>query len=139
MSNSATPWMAALQAFLTCTISQNLLKFKSIELVMLSNHLTLCHPLLILLLTFPIIKVFSSELTLHIRWPKCWSFSYSASVFLMNVQGRFPLRLTGLKKYFPLLMVLHQGTSWCTPFSLELGIPHVLLRIFEWVPSDFGV
>ena len=60
-------------------ISQSLLKFMSIELVMLSNHLILFHPLLLLPSIFPIIRVFSNYLALCIRWPKYWSFSFSVS------------------------------------------------------------
>ena len=74
----ATPWSAAHQTSLSFTISQSLLKFMSIELVMPSNHLVLCHPLL-LPSFFPSIRVFSNELALHIRWPKYWSFNISAS------------------------------------------------------------
>ena len=73
----ATPWTAACQAFLTFTISQTLLRFMSIESVMPSNHLILCHPLLLLPSIFPSIRVFSNESALHIRWPKYWSFSTS--------------------------------------------------------------
>ena len=73
-----TPWTAAFQASLSFTFSWSLLKFMSIESVMLSNHLFLCHPLL-LLLFFPSIRVFSNELVLCIRWPKYWSFSFSVS------------------------------------------------------------
>ena len=74
-----TPWTAAYQAFLSFTISQSLLKIKSIESIMPSNHLILCHPLLPLLSIFPSIRVFYSELALYIRWPKYWSFSFSIS------------------------------------------------------------
>ena len=79
MSNSATPWTAAHQASLSITNSQSLLKLVSVELVMPSNHLILCHPLLLLPSVFPSIRVFSSESALHTRWPKCWSFSFSIS------------------------------------------------------------
>ena len=72
-----TPWTAALQASLSFTISQSVLKLMSIESLMPSNHLILCCPLLLLFSAFPSIKVFSSELALHIRWPKYWSFSIS--------------------------------------------------------------
>ena len=72
-------WTAARQAFLSITNSQSLLKLMSIELVMPSNHLILCRPLLLLPSVFPNIRVFSSELVLCIRWPKCWSFSFSIS------------------------------------------------------------
>ena len=75
----ATPWTAAHQASLSFTISQSLLKVMSIESVMPSNHLILCHPLLLLPSIFPSIRVFSSESVLHIRWPKNWSFSFSLS------------------------------------------------------------
>ena len=72
-------WTAAHQASLSFTISQSLLKLMSIELVMPSNHLVLCHPLLLLSSIFPSIRVFSDESALHIRWPKDWSFSISPS------------------------------------------------------------
>ena len=75
----ATPLTAACQAPLSFTISWSLLQFMSTELVMLSNHLILCHHLLLLPSLFPSIRVFSSELALRIRWPKCWSFSFSLS------------------------------------------------------------
>ena len=75
---SVTPWTAACQASLYFTISQSLLKLMSIETVMPSNHLTLCR-LLLRPSIFPSIRVFSSELSLCIRWPKYWSFSISPS------------------------------------------------------------
>ncbi|CAM9746762.1 unnamed protein product [Rangifer tarandus platyrhynchus] len=74
-----TPWTAARQASLFITNSQSLLKLMSIESVMPSNHLILCHPLLPLPSIFPSIRVFSNESVLHIRWPKYWSFSFSIS------------------------------------------------------------
>ena len=74
-----TSWTAARQAPLSFTISWSLLKFMSIELMMPSNHLILCHPLLLLPSIFPSIKVFSTESALHIRWPKYWSFSFNIS------------------------------------------------------------
>ena len=67
------------QASLSSTIYWSLLKFMSIELAMLSNHLILCCPLLLLPSIFPIIRVFSTELALCIRWPKNWNFSFSIS------------------------------------------------------------
>ena len=91
----ATPWTAACQASLSFTIAQSLLKLMSIESMMLCNHLILCHPLLLLPSVFPNIRVFSSELTLHIRWPKYWSLA-SASVLSMCIQGSFPVGLTDL-------------------------------------------
>ena len=75
----AIPWTAACQASLSFTTSQSLLKLMSIESVMPSNHLILCHPLLLLPSIFPSIRVFSNESVLCIRWPKDWSFSFSIS------------------------------------------------------------
>ena len=74
----ATPWTAARQASLSITNSQSLLKLMSVELVMPSNHLILCH-LLLLPSIFPSIRVFSNESALRIRWPKYWIFSFSIS------------------------------------------------------------
>ena len=73
----ATPWTAAHQASLSITNSRSLLKLVSIELVMSSNHLILCHPLFLLPSIFPRNRVFSNESIIHIRWPKDWSFSFS--------------------------------------------------------------
>ena len=111
MSDSATPWTAAHQASPSITNSQSLLKLTPIELVMPSNHLILCCPLLLPSLIFPSIRVFSNESVLHIRWSKNWSFSFSisssyqmvkelgvsasASVLPMNIQDCFPLGWTG--------------------------------------------
>ena len=75
-----TPWTAACQASLSITNSRSLLRLMPIKLVMPSNHLILCH-LLLLHSIFPSIRVFSSESVLHLRWPKCWSFSFSISPF----------------------------------------------------------
>ena len=75
----ATPWTAAHQASPSFTLSQSFLKFVSTEPVMLSNHLILCGFLLLLPSIFPSSRVFSSELALHIRWPKYWSSSFSIS------------------------------------------------------------
>ena len=75
----ATPWTMAHQAFLSITNSRSSPKPMSIESVMPSNYLILCCPLLLLPSIFPSIRVFSNELVLHIRWPKCWSFSFSIS------------------------------------------------------------
>ena len=74
-----TPQTAACQASLSFTVSWTFLKFMSIESVMPSNRLILCHPHLLLPSIFPSIRVFSKELALHIKWPKYWSFSFSIS------------------------------------------------------------
>ena len=79
VSDSATPWIAARQASLSITNSQSLPKLMSTESVMSSSHLILCHPLLLLPPIPPIIRVFSNESNLRMRWPKYWSFSFSIS------------------------------------------------------------
>ena len=90
-----TPWTTACKASLSFTIPWRLLKLMTIESVMPSNRLILCHPLLLPPSIFPIINVFSSESTLHIRWPTYWSFSFSIS--LSNEYSRLiSLGLTGL-------------------------------------------
>ena len=75
----AAPWTAARQASLSITNSWSLLKLMSIESVIPSNHLILCHPLLLLPPIPPSIRVFSNELAVRIRWPKYWSFSFNIS------------------------------------------------------------
>ena len=75
-----TPWTAACHTSLSITNSQSLLTLMSIESVMPSNHLILCHPLLLLLSIFPSTWIFSNESVLCIRWPKYWSFSFSSSL-----------------------------------------------------------
>ena len=79
MSLCTTRWAAAHQASLSITNSRSLLKLMSIKLVMPSNHLILCQPLVLLASVFPSIMVFSNESVLRIRWPKYWSFSFSIS------------------------------------------------------------
>ena len=91
VSDSATPWATACQASRSFTISLRLFKLRSIGLMMLSNHLILCCPLL--LLPFPSIKIFSNESAVRIRWPKFRSFSISPS---NEYSGMISLGLTGL-------------------------------------------
>ena len=74
-----TPWTAARQASLSCTVSRSLLRLVSMESVMPSSHLILWHPLLLLPSIFPSIRVFSNKSVLRIRWPNYWSFSFSIS------------------------------------------------------------
>jgi len=81
VSDSLRPWTAARQASLSITNSWSLLKLMSIALVMPSNHLILCRPLLLPPSIFPSIRIFSNESVLHIRWPKYWSFSFNISPF----------------------------------------------------------
>ena len=119
-----TPWTAAHQASLSITNFQNLLKkFMSIESAMPSNHLILCHPLLLLPSIFPNFRVFSNESVLCIRWPKYWSFSFSISLS-NEYSGLISFRID----WFDLLAV--QGTPksllqhdsskasilWCSAF-----------------------
>ena len=80
MFNSMTPWTEACQASLSITSSWSLLKLMSIESVMPSNHLILCHPFALSPSIFPSIRVFSNESALRIRWPKYWSFSFNISL-----------------------------------------------------------
>ena len=91
----AISWTAACQGSLSFIISWNLLKPMSIESVMTSNYLILCHPLLFLPSIFPSIKVFSNESVPHIRWPKYWSLSFSISPSNKTIQDWFPLGCTG--------------------------------------------
>ena len=127
------PWIAARYALLSFTISQSMLKLMSIESVMPSNHLFLCHPLLLLLLVFPSIRVFSNESALLIRWPKYWSFSFKIST-LKEYLELISIRI----EWFDLLAV--QGTLksllqhhnskasvlWCSAFSrVQLSHPYI--------------
>ena len=120
-----TPWTAAHQASLSITNSWSLPKLKSIESVMTSSHLILCHPLLLLPSIFPRIRVFSSESVLRIRWPKHWSFSFSISpsnessglIFfkidwldLLAVQGTLKSLLQHHSSKAPIL--------WCSAFFI---------------------
>ena len=89
-----TPWIAAHKASRSITNSRSSLKLMSIESVMPSSHLTLCCPLLLLPPIPPRIRVFSSESTLHMRWPKYWSFSFSVSPSNENLDWS-PLEWTG--------------------------------------------
>ena len=110
-----TTWTAARQASLSFTISWCLLTFMFIESVMPSNHLVLCHPLLLLPSIFPSIRFFSSESALHIRWPKYWSFNISPS---NEYSGLISFRID----WFDLLAV--QGTlkSLLQLYSLKASI-----------------
>ena len=122
-----TPWTAAHQASLSITNSQSLLKLMSIESVMPSNHLILCHPLFLQPSIFPTIRVFSNESALHIRWPKNWSFSFSISA-----SNEYSALISFRVDWFDLLVA--QGTLksllqhhsskasvlWCSAFFIVL-------------------
>ena len=103
------PWTAACQAALSFTLSQSLLKLMPIELVVLSNHLILCHILLLLPSISPRIRVFSSESVLRIRWPKYWSFSFS-----INPSNEYSELISFRTDWFDLFVIL--------------GIPESLLQ-----------
>ena len=130
----ATPWTAARQASLSITNSQSLLKLMSIELVMPSNHLILCRPLLLPPSIFPSIRVFSSESALHIRWPKYWSFSFNISpsseysglisfrmdcLDLLAVQGS----LKSLLQHYSSKASILQHSAF---FIVQLSYPHMI-------------
>ena len=127
-----TTWTAARQASLSITNSQSLLKLMFIESVMPSNHLILCRPLLFLPSIFPSIRVFSNKSVLLIRWPKYWTFQWSASDLSMNIQDWFPLRLTDLLPVQGTLKSLLQNHSSkasiiqsSTVFLVQLSYPYV--------------
>ena len=103
----ATPWITACQASLSFSISQSLGKLKSIESVTPSNHLILYRPLLLLPPIPPRIRVFSKDSTLHLRWPKYWSFSFSISpsnehpgLISLEWTGWISLQSKGLSRVF---------------------------------------
>ena len=107
LSDSAASWTAARQASLSISNSWSLLKLVSIESVMPSNHLILCHPLLLLPSILPSIRVFSNESALHIRWPKNWSFSFNISpsnehpgLISLGWTGWISLQSKGLSRAF---------------------------------------
>ena len=112
----ATPWTAAQQVSLSLTISWSLPKFMSIEFVMPSNHLILCHPLLLLCSVFPSIGVFSNKSTLHIRWSKYWRFSFSI-IPSNEYSDWFPLGLTGW------ISLLSKGSMYCECNGWHNSIP----------------
>ena len=118
MSDSATPWTTACQSSLSVTNSWGPPKPMSIELVMPSNHLILCRPLLLLPSIFPSIRVFSSESALHIRWPKYCSFSFNISPS-NEYSGLIPLGLTGWISLQSkgLSRVFSSATIWMHQFS----------------------
>ena len=122
MFDSATLWTAACQASLSFTISRNLLKLTSIESVMPSNHLILCHcPPPFLPSIFPSIRVFSNEIVFHIRWPKYWSFSFSISP-----SNKYPGLIFLRIDWFDLLAI--QGTLKSSPAPQFKGI--ISLAVF---------
>ena len=116
-----TPWTAARQASLSSTISWSFLRFMSV----LSSHLILCHPLLLLPSIFPSIRVFSNELTFCIRWPKYWSFSFSISLS-NEYSGLISFRI----EWFDLLAVQGALKSLLQHHSLKASIPSSLSLLY---------
>ena len=129
----ATPCTTARQASLSIINSLNLLKLMSIELVMPSNHLILCHPHLLLPSVFPSIRVFSSESVLHIRWPKYWSFSFNISPsneYLGLISFRMDwLDLLAVQGTLRSLRQHHSSKAsilWCSAFFIvQLSQPYM--------------
>ena len=128
-----TPWTAARQASLSFTISRSLLKLMSIELVMPSNHLILCHPILLPPSIFPSLTVFSNKSTLHIRWPKYWSFSFNISPSneysgLISFRNNL-LDLLAVQGTLKSLFQHHSSKApipWCSAFfMIELSYPYM--------------
>ena len=134
MSDSANPWTAARQASLSFTISQSLLKLMSIESVMPSNHLVLCHPLHLLLLVFPNIRIFSNESALCLRWPKYWSFSFSISPS-NEYSGLISFRIDWFDPWSPrysqessLTPQFKTSILWCSAFCMvQLSHPYMTI------------
>ena len=127
--NSVTSWTAACQASLSFTVSQSLFKLMSIDLVMPSNYLILCHLLCLLPLIFPSIRVFSNDSALCIRWPKYWSFSFSTSpsnkysgLISFRIDRFNPLAVQGILKS---LLQYHSSKAsilWCSAlFMVQLS------------------
>ena len=135
MSDSMTPWSASCQAFLPFTISKSLLKLMSIKSVMLSNHLILCHSLLLLPSISPSIRVFSSEPALRIRWPKYWRFSFSIRLFneysgLISFKTEFDfLAVQGTFKSLLQHHSLKVSVLWASAFYMvQLSYPYMITR-----------
>ena len=136
MSDSVTPCTAARQASLSITNSWSLLKLMSIESVMPSNHLILCHPLLLLPSIFPSIRVFSNESVLCIRWPKYWSFSFSISLsneYLGLISLRIDwLDLLAVQGTLKSLLQHHSSKAsilWCSAFFFFFSFIFISWRL----------
>ena len=117
MSNSATPWTSACQASLSFTISRSLLKLMSVESVMPSNHLILCHPLLLLPSIFTSIRVFSNESALCISWLKYWSSS-----FIISPSNEYSRLISFRMDWLDLLAVLGTLKSLLQHYSSKASI-----------------
>ena len=131
-----TPWTVARHASLSVTNSQSLLKLMSIKLVMPSNHLILCHPLLLPTSIFPSIRVFSNESVLCIRWPKYWSCSFSISP-----SNEYPELISFKIDWFDLLTVQGTFKSFLEHHSSKASIlrcsTFFIVQKTEIVPENF--
>ena len=129
----ATPWTLAHQASLSFTNSWSLLKLISIESGMPSNHLILCHPLLLLPSIFPSIRVFSKESVFHIRWPMCWIFSFSFSpsnehseLISFRIDSFYFLAVQGTLKSLLQHYSSKASVRWCSAFyTIQLSHPYM--------------
>ena len=128
-----TPWTSARQVSLSIISSWSLLELMSIESVILSNYLILCHPLVLLLSIFPRIRVFSNETVLHIRWPKYWSFSFIISPS-SDYSGLISFRidsfdLPAVQGTLKSLLQHHNSKAsilWCSAFFMvQLSHPYM--------------
>ena len=137
MSDSATLWTAARQASLSFTVSWTLLKLISIESVMLSNHLILCHPLLLLPSIFSKTRVFSSESVLLIRWPKYWSFSFSISPSSEH-PGLISFRIDLLAVQGTLKSLLQHHSSKASILQCSAFFIVRLSQLGEFQAHDYG-
>ena len=145
MSESVTPWTAACQTSLSITNSQSLFKLMSINLVMPSNHLILCRPLLFLPSIFPSIRVFSNESVFHIRWPKYWRFNFSISpsneysgLICFRMDWLDLLAVHGTLKS---LLQHHSSKAWvlhCSAFFI-LQLSHPYMTIGKTVALTSGI
>ena len=137
----SNPWTATCQASLFVKTSWSLLRLMSTELVMPSNHLILCHPLLLLPSIFPRIRVFSSESVLCIRWPKDWSFSFSISPS-NEYSGLISFRMDWLDLLAvqgTLKNLLHHHNSRHQFFDAQLSLRPALTSIHDyWKNHSFG-
>ena len=137
-----TPWTAACQTSLSITNPQNLPKLMSIESVMTTNHLILCHPLLFLPSIFPSIRVFSNESALHIKWPKYWSFSFNISPSsehpgLTSFRTDL-LHLLALQGTLKSLLQHHSSKAsilWCSAFSI-IQLSHLDMTTGKTITLD---
>ena len=149
----ATPWITARQASLSITSSWSSLRLTSTESVMLSSHLILCRPLLLLPLIPPSIRVISNESTLCVRWPKCWSFSFSI-IRSKEIPGLISFRmdwldLLAVQDTLKSFLQHHSSKAWilwCSAFfTVQLSHPYMkpfgklcdLLHTFYFISNFF--